>query len=85
MRWVHGSGDRGIGRHQAHGRRENVHRTVRVHGTHRADPTRPDINPILADVIGRVGSLDLSLVGEEKDVGAHPLSVFRGGGHHHFH
>ena len=44
VRWVHGRGDKDVGRHQAHGRRENVRRTVRVHRMRRADTTRLDAN-----------------------------------------
>ena len=40
MRWVHGRGDKRVGRHQAHEMRKNVPRTVRAHGTHRADVYR---------------------------------------------
>ena len=35
-------GDKGVGRHHAHGMRKNVGQTVRAHGTHRADAIRPD-------------------------------------------
>ena len=33
--------------------------------------------------VGRVGDLDFSLTGEEKDVRAHLLTFFGGGGDHH--
>jgi len=46
---VHGRGDKGVGRHQAHGMRKNIRRTVRAHGTHRADAIRPDVNRFFAD------------------------------------
>ena len=45
-RWMHGRGHKRVGRHQAHGMRKNVRRTVRVHGTHRAD-----VNPFFADAV----------------------------------
>ena len=47
MCWVHGRGDKSVGRHQAHGMRKNVQRTVRAHGTHRAD-----VNRFFADEYG---------------------------------
>ena len=40
--WMHGRGDKSIGRHQANGIRKNSQRIVRGDGTHIEDPTHPD-------------------------------------------
>jgi len=55
VRWVHGRGDKGVGRHQAHRMRKNIRRKVRAHGTHRADAIRPDVNRFFADATPPIG------------------------------
>ena len=67
-RWVHGRGDKGVGRYLAHGMRENRRQTGRMHGTHRAGAIPLDINPFLLMYYHIITSCGRHFSGNERKV-----------------